>query len=171
MNYEITQEGRSLLRQNARQPIGKGLLEGSTFIGCGADRDVYHHVRLGIVFKLSTNPKQNVMEFEMYRKLPDTLKPYFAECIHLSDDGLVLIQKYYAPFICVTDKIKPDTLVPVILTKMNDLKIGNFGASRHKRRIIPVMVDYGLGVCKQYDDGLVYSDMIPWEEANKMFWT
>lgn len=105
-------------------------------LGAGTHRHIYSHAsdpNLIVKIENGAHSFSNIREWEVWDRVKDTnLAQWFAPCVELSPNGLVLIQRRCKE---VTAKEMPKK-VPAFFT---DLKVENFG--RYKNRI--VCLDYG----------------------------
>lgn len=152
---------------DAQNSIGQILLDGSAYIGCGISRKVFHYEALDVVLKLANDPRQNLVESETFWELPKVAQPFFAECLHMSIDGKVLLQRYYPPLARVIHNIDPNTPVPTMFDRLHDFKLDSLGYRKHKGKFIPVIVDYGMGLRDPFEDGVIYSGMTTWEKVSQ----
>lgn len=93
-------------------------------IGSGMSRTVYQHLQdpsLVLKVELSGTRFQNVLEWEIWNTVKDTkMAKWFAPCIDISANGIVLIQKKVAPI--------PEDQYPKKLPSIfGDTKYQNFG--------------------------------------------
>lgn len=106
-------------------------------LGEGAYRAVYRCVfdpKLVFKFETAKGTFSNVSEWDIYSEVRGTpLEKWFAPCVHIADNGNVLIQ-YYAR------TIKPKELPKRIPGFFTDLQPTNWGMYRGH----PVCRDYGM---------------------------
>lgn len=106
-------------------------------IGSGAYRTVYKHgMDVNLVVKLETtqNKFANILEYEVWDQVKDypKLAKWFAPCVRISPNGLVLIQVRTTP-------IAPAQLPKMVPGFLTDFKAENWGMLKGK----PVCHDYG----------------------------
>ena len=108
-------------------------------LGSGVARTVVrNYVNPDQVLKFETEGTafQNIMEWKVWESVQGTKwEPWFAPCIAISPNGIVLVQDYARP---ATLAELPDK-IPSFFT---DTKISNWGVYQDR----PVAVDYGLNL-------------------------
>jgi len=114
-----------------------GLMVGE-FLGQGIGREVYANLldpSTVIKFETGARSFQNVLEWETWGILQETadMACWLAPCVHISECGIVLIQKRCTP-------LRPGEGPKKVPAWITDIKSNNWGLYEGR----PVAVDYGF---------------------------